>query len=270
MPELPEVETIRRELAPRVVGRRINEVEIRWPGIIARVSPDIFRQRVQGACVTDMGRRGKYLLWTLEPEGTVIVHLRMTGQLHHHPSPVPADKHTHLIMRLDDGSEVHYRDVRKFGRWYWTSAPEEVVGHLGPEPLSPEWTVEEFAAALGRRRRPIKALLLDQRVVAGLGNIYADEALFVAGIHPLRRGDTLRVEEVRRLHEAIRQVLLEALHAGGSTFSTYQRPDMGEGTYQRRHRVFRRTGHPCPVCGTPIERIRVSGRSTHFCPHCQR
>ncbi len=269
MPELPEVETIRRELIPLVVGKKVQEITLFWPAVVARPTPDLFLQKAIGAQIKGVERRGKYLLWRLTPEGYLIVHLRMTGQLQWYSASPPPDKHTHLLIHLDDG-QIHYRDVRKFGRWYWTTDPTEVVGHLGPEPLSSEWTAEEFARTLSRRRAPIKALLLDQRLVAGLGNIYADEALFVAGIHPLRAGNTLSLREIEQLHRAIRAVLEEALRAGGSTFSTYQRPNAQKGTYQQQHRVFRRTGRPCPVCGTPIEHTRVAGRSTHFCPRCQR
>ena len=270
MPELPEVETIRQELVPHIKGRRILHVTFRWHRIAAQPRAEEMARRLVGHVITDVGRRGKFLLFSLEPPAVLIVHLRMTGQLHIHPTTTPPDKHTHVIISLDNERAIHYRDARKFGRFYLTAHAEEVIGHLGPEPLDPQWTPQDLAKAIRHRRAPIKSLLLDQRVVAGLGNIYTDEALFLAGIHPLRPGHTLSEEEIQALHHAIRQVLEEALAARGSTIATYLPPSQRRGEYQKRRRVYRRAGQPCPVCGTPIQRTRVSGRSTHYCPHCQR
>lgn len=270
MPELPEVETIRRELSFLLVGKRILHVEIRWPRLVERLTPDEFCHRVQGRSITAVRRRGKYLIFDLDSGEQWIVHLRMTGQLHVRGADVPPDKHTHALFRLNNGQVLHYRDQRKFGRFYLVEDEATVVGGLGPEPLTEDWHPEDLASALARRRATIKALLLDQRVVAGLGNIYADEALFLAGIHPARAGGSLSEEEIRRLHNAIRHVLEEAVRARGSTLSTYVPPSGQRGRYQQQRRVYHRAGDPCPVCGTSIRKIRIVGRSTHFCPRCQR
>ncbi len=270
MPELPEVEIIRQELRARVRGKPIRRVEFRWPRVAALPSAEEMEQRLPGHTIVDVGRRGKYLIFHLAPADVLIVHLRMTGQFRVVPPGTEPDKHTHVIITLDDNCLLQYRDQRKFGRFYLVTQAEEIIGHLGPEPLDPEWTPRELANALQHRRAPIKALLLDQRIVAGLGNIYADESLFLAGIHPLRAGNTLTAEEITALHRAIRQVLNEALAARGSTIATYIPPSQRGGEYQKQHRVYHRAGQPCPVCGTPIQRTRVGGRSTHYCPHCQR
>ncbi len=270
MPELPEVEIIRRELHSHIQGARILQVDFRWPRVAAFPPSEVMTQRLPGHVITDVGRRGKYLLFHLLPKAVLVVHLRMTGQFHIVPPGTEPDKHTHVVMLLDNYQVLHYRDQRKFGRFYLVSQAEEIIGPLGPEPLDPNWQPQDLAQALKHRRAPIKSLLLDQRVVAGLGNIYADEALFLAHIHPLRAGNTLSPEEIQALHHAIRQVLNEALAAGGSTIATYIPPSQRQGAYQKQHRVYRRTGQPCPVCGTPIQKTRVGGRSTHFCPRCQR
>ncbi len=269
MPELPEVETIRRELAPQVVGRRVEAVDLMWPPVVARPDPDLFRRILVGRQVQALRRRGKYLIWDLDAGWHLILHLRMTGQVYVHPASVPPDRHTRAVVRLDDGKAVHYRDVRKFGRFYLVQDEALVVGGLGPEPLDPAWTPEVLFQALQGRRAPIKAVLLDQRVVAGLGNIYADEALFLARLSPWRPAGSLTWAEVQRLHGAIRQVLAEALDARGTSMRSYVPPSGRRGTYQQRRRVYRRTGEPCPCCGTPIVRERLSGRSTHYCPACQ-
>ncbi len=269
MPELPEVETVRRELAPALTGRTIVEARFRWPRTAATPTAETFARRVRGRRIRGLRRRGKYLILDLDTDEHLIIHLRMTGQLYLRPPEHPPDKHTHVLLYLDSGQVLHFRDQRKFGRFYLVEDERQIVGSLGPEPLSDTWRVEDFAVTLARRRAPIKALLLDQRVVAGLGNIYADEALFLARVHPLRPGNRLTSDEIAHLHRAIRQVLNEALTARGSSMATYIPPSERRGQYQERHRVFRRTGHPCPQCGTPIQRVKVSGRSTHFCPHCQ-
>ncbi len=269
MPEMPEVETIRRDLCAPLLGRTIERVTFLWPRTAANMPSEEMAARLQGRKVVALRRRGKYLIIDLDPACHLIIHLRMTGRLHLYPGRTPAQKHTRVITELDNGAELHFWDQRKFGRFYCVEDENEVVGKLGPEPLADDWTVEAFKEALNKRRAPIKSLLLNQQIVAGIGNIYADEALFFAGIHPLRPGNSLNDDEVWHLHQAIRYVLREALKAQGSTFSTYRRPGEETGAYQLQHQVFRRTGKPCPVCRTPIERIKVGGRSTHFCPRCQ-
>ncbi len=219
-------------------------------------------------------RRGKYLLLGLDDGHTLIVHLRMTGDLRVCPreeaTARPPDRHTHVVFRLDRGDELRFRDPRKFGRMWLVEDPDRVVGHLGPEPLDPRLRAEELARRLAGRRATIKALLLDQRILAGIGNIYADEALHRAGIDPRRPGGSLDADQVAALLQAIRTVLAEAIQARGSSLRDYTPPDGSAGTYQEQHRVFRRDGQPCPVCGTPIQRTVLVQRSTYFCPTCQR
>ncbi len=268
MPELPEVETVRRELIPLLVGKHITRVDIRWPRLVDRPTVEEFVHHLTGRAIVDIRRRGKFLIFDLDTGQHWIVHLRMTGRFYLRDTAQP-DKHTHALLFLSDERVLHYRDQRKFGRFYLVSDAEEVVGSLGPEPLGDTWQPHDLAEALKRHRAAIKSLLLDQRIVAGLGNIYADEALFLAGIHPARPGHTLTAEEVQRLHRAVRQVLEEAIAARGSSVSTYVPPSERRGSYQQQRRVYHRAGASCPRCGTPIERIKISGRSTHFCPRCQ-
>ena len=269
MPELPEVETIVNQLRPCLLERRIVAVWIGWERIVDRPPAEIFCQRLRGQTFADARRRGKFLLFPLHGGDTLLVHLRMTGNLLLQPSSVEPDQHTHAVLTLDDGHCLHYRDVRKLGRLYLVDDPQEVIGGLGPEPLAADFDAAALAARLAGRRARIKSLLLDQHILAGLGNIYADEALFRAGIHPLRPGHSLTVAEIARLHTAIRAVLSEAIAARGSTLRDYRSAEGQPGRFQERLRVFRREGEPCPRCRTPLARIRVGGRSTYFCPRCQ-
>jgi len=274
MPELPEVETIRRDLIPRVVGRTITGVRVA-PGAERVVRGDnAFARRITGRRIDDLARRGKYLLFQLDGDPApvyIAVHLRMTGSLLCRPPRAdPPDAYVRAVITLDDGSELRYADLRKLGQMWLVDSPEEAVGALGPEPLDAAFTAAKLRETLSRRRAPIKAVLLDQRAVAGLGNIYADEALFAARIHPRRLANTLTQEEVKRLHRAVRRVLNDALGNRGSSFRDYVDGAGREGTHQLRVKVFRRTGQPCYVCGAKMARIKVGGRSTHFCPRCQR
>ena len=270
MPELPEVETIRRELLPLLVNRRVERVDVRWPRLVDRPTVKEFADRLQDSTITHIRRRGKFLIFDLDTGAHWLVHLRMTGRFYLRSDGAQPDQHTHALIWFNDGQVLHYRDQRKFGRFYLVAHEDEVVGGLGPEPLDGKWEPEVLSRALKGRRAAIKSLLLDQRLVAGLGNIYVDEALFLAGIHPARPGGSLSEEEIQRLHAAIRQVLEEAIAARGSSISTYVPPSERRGTYQQQRRVYHRVGAPCPSCGTPIERIKIVGRSTHFCPRCQR
>ncbi len=269
MPELPEVETYIRELAPQLQGRTVTGAQVFWPRTIAWPDPETFRRLIQGRRFVGFGRRGKHLIFHLDDGRSLIVHLRMTGELRVRPGDYVPDKHTHVILELDDGRRLVYRDQRKFGRFWLVEDPAQVVGKLGPEPLSDQFTPEALAQKLAGRKASIKALLLDQSVVAGVGNIYADEALFLAGIHPARPGGSLSPEEIQRLHQAIRTVLEQAIKARGSSLQSYA-PPSGQGSFQEQHRVFRRDGQACPRCGAPIQRIKLAQRSTHFCPRCQR
>jgi formamidopyrimidine-DNA glycosylase len=273
MPELPEVETIRRDLLPHVVGRTITGVRIA-PGAERVVRGDnAFARRITGRRIDDLARRGKYLLFRLEGKGTTVylaVHLRMTGSiLYRPPRADPPDAYVRAVITLDDGSELRYADLRKLGQMWLVDSPDDAVGALGPEPLDAAFTAAKLRETLSCRRAPIKTVLLDQRAVAGLGNIYTDEALFAARIHPRRVANTLTEAETKRLHRAIRRVLSDALGNRGSSFRDYVDAAGREGTHQLRVKVFRRTGQPCYVCRTEIARIKVGGRSTHFCSCCQ-
>jgi len=275
MPELPEVETIRRDLLPDVVGRTITGVRVA-PGasrVIRDVPVRAFVRRLAGRRIDDLTRRGKYLLFFLDGTRAPVyltVHLRMTGSLLYRPPQAdPPDAYVRAVITLDDGSELRYADLRKLGQMWLVDSPDDAVGALGPEPLDAAFTAAKLRETLSHRRAPIKAVLLDQRAVAGLGNIYTDEALFAARIHPLRLANTLSEPEAKRLHRAIRRVLNDALGNRGSSFRDYVDAAGREGTHQLRVKVFRRMGQPCYVCRTEIARIKVGGRSTHFCSCCQ-
>jgi formamidopyrimidine-DNA glycosylase len=274
MPELPEVETYVRELEPLLAGRQVLSAQVLWPRTVASPTPDEFAARMAGQRFITFGRRAKYMLLGLDGGDTLIVHLRMTGHLHVKEAAALPDAHTHVLIDLDDGRRLHYQDPRKFGRMWLTSDPEAVLRKLGPEPLSEAFSHDELARKLVGRKAAIKALLLDQTLAAGVGNIYADEALFRAGLHPLRPGGSLSPEEIERLRAAVAAVLQDGISAAGSSLGSsglqnYARPGGQSGAFQDEHRVFRRTGQPCVTCGAPVERIVVSQRSTHFCPNCQ-
>jgi formamidopyrimidine-DNA glycosylase len=231
---------------------------------------DRFRERIARRRVESVGRRGKYVVIALD-RGHLLIHLKMSGRLGVAPSGEPLDKHTHTVFDLDDGSQLRFRDVRKFGRVYLVDEAAQVTGGLGPEPLAESFSLEDFRGLLSRRRGRLKSLLLNQAFVAGLGNIYADESLFVARLHPLRKASTLTHGDQERLYEAIRTVLGRALASRGTTLSDGGYRDAGgePGGYQDLISVYGRTDQPCPDCGTAIERIVVGGRSTHYCPNCQ-
>lgn len=270
MPELPEVETIVRELRPHIIGQTILDAAVDWARILAYPAEDIeaFRRDVQGRRIEDVWRRGKFVVLTLNGERYLLIHLRMSGRLTLSPTGRP--EHLRIRFRLSAG-ELYFYCQRKFGRVWLVDDPEDVIGDLGPEPLSPDLTAEEFADLVGRRRGMIKPLLLNQRFIAGLGNIYVDEALYRARIHPCRTADDLCEEEVERLYAAIRAVLRQALDHHGTTFDgIFVRPQGEEGRQQEGLLVYGQAGQPCARCGTPIERIVVGGRGTHICPHCQR
>ncbi len=266
MPELPEVQTIADALAPLIIDQTITYARIGWPGVIDRPEPALFAEGVVGRRVTEVGRRGKYMLFRLDDGRWLVMHLRMTGEMRVVSAIAPLDKHEHLVFGLEDGTEWRFRDPRKFGRAYLVDSPQAVVGALGPEPLSAAFTTAHLEKALAGRRAPIKSLLLDQRLVAGIGNIYADEALYRARIHPLTEGGALDASEREALVGSIRAVIQQALLEMGTTLRDYRRPDGSVGHFQNSLQVFRRTDEPCPSCGAPIRRIVVGGRSTHFCP----
>lgn len=272
MPELPEVETVRRTLYPRVVGREITRVEVLTPRQVYHPDPETFRAELEGARFTDIERRGKYLIFHLGPV-RLVAHLRMSGHLYVAEPEQERQKHLHVVFHLDNATELRYDDQRKFGGFHLLGPHGEGMppglAKLGPEPLSSEFTPAVLGAALAGRRTPIKAALLNQALVAGLGNIYADEALFCARIHPERQAASLDPHEVERLHGCIRRVLALAIAKRGTTFSLYSDGEGKSGDMYDELQVFDRTGEPCPVCGTPIIKIAVAQRGTHICPRCQ-
>jgi formamidopyrimidine-DNA glycosylase len=263
MPELPEVETVVRSMAP-LVGRRIVSAEFRCRRVLRGGDPEEMAASVEGRRIASIRRHGKFILMSLEGGGYLVVHLGMTGRL---LLGGEVGKHTHAILSLDRGVLL-YDDSRQFGCIQYSREIPERVLKLGPDAL--EVSFEDFAAALRRRKTRIKALLLNQGFVRGLGNIYADEALFRAGIHPMAMASRLRGDRARRLHDGIAAVLAEAIAAGGSSISDYVDAEGRKGFFQMEHRVYQRTGEACPVCGTAIRRILVAQRSSHFCPRCQR
>lgn len=272
MPELPEVETIRRGLLPVVRGRKVRSAWISpdAPRLAQLLPPDEFCRSLSGRRIEDVGRRGKYLLIHLDGGLTWIVHLRMTGRLQHARDGCPDGPHLRAKFGLDDGSWLCFFDLRKFGTMWLVDDVDLVTGKLGPEPLDEAFDVAAFHSLLRRRSAAIKAVLLDQAVLAGVGNIYADESLFRAGIDPRKPAKSISRPAARRLHEAIVEVLLEAVGDRGSSFSDYVDAQGEAGYHHLKVRVFRRTDEPCLVCGTPVRRVKVGGRSTHFCPKCQR
>jgi formamidopyrimidine-DNA glycosylase len=273
MPELPEVETIRRRLAAVLEGATIAKAEIVDPRLTRPVAPSVVADALVGERIASVDRRGKYLLWRLESGRTLVVHFRMTGSLRHaRAGELPDDTYRRATLVLDSGTDVAYRDVRRFGTWELLDPAHlrpYLAARLGPEPLAPSFTAARLARILERRRAPIKAVLLDQRRIAGIGNIYADEALWRARIHPRRPAGELNALEVARLHRAIRAALRQGVELQGSTLRDYVTPDGDDGGMQHEFHVYGRLGEPCDRCGRPIERIVVAGRGTWLCPRCQ-
>lgn len=267
MPELPEVETIRRTLGPSVEGRTIEAVLFHWPRTCAGDVGDT-EAVLAGQRIERLDRHGKYLLFRLRKDGRdslLVIHLRMTGNLLLNGDPGP---YTRAEMFLQDGGRLVFHDIRKFGRWQWSQGLPPRLAQLGPEPL--EIGRAEFMARLAMRKTRLKALLLNQEFLRGLGNIYADEALFRARLHPERSGAAVGNRKAADLHGAIQQVLLDAIAAGGTSINNYVDSTGSQGYFQLQTRVYGKTGNPCCRCGTPVRRILVAQRSTHFCPRCQR
>ncbi len=270
MPELPEVETIaeslRRadEVGLPLLGATLAGVTLRWPRHIAQPTPREFEQLVRGQTVHAIRRRGKFLVLDLD-QHALLIHLRMSGDLRMEPSSTPLEKHDLTIWHTGAGHDLRFNDPRRFGRVWLVEDAHTVLASLGPEPLDPAFSVAELSTRLARHRRRLKPLLLDQTFVAGIGNIYADEALHRAGLHPLRASHRLSTEETSRLWRALRAALRSGLRHHGASIDWVYRG----GGFQNHFRVYGRTGEPCPVCRTPIRRIVVGQRSTHFCPVCQ-
>ncbi len=270
MPELPEVETIARVLRqggsnqPPLVGRRILSANLLWPRTLAEPSSDEFLQRLPGQLIENTTRRGKFLIFRLT-HGWLLFHLRMSGDLVVRPAAAPPEKHDRLVLVLDSDLALAFNDARKFGRVWLVDEVDRVLGDLGPEPLDEGFTVQDFFLRLQHTHRQLKPLLLDQTFLAGLGNIYVDEALNLAGLHPLTSSHQLDETQAGALLRSIRQVLQDGIARNGASIDWVYRG----GDFQNYFRVYQRTGEPCPKCGTPIARIVVGQRGTHFCPHCQ-
>ncbi len=274
MPELPEVETVRAQLAPVLAGRTLRSVEILDERLTRPFDPQEVAARLDGQRVGAVDRRGKYVIVRFESGLVLVVHLRMTGSFLVAPhGELPADAHRRAVVRLDDASDVAYRDVRRFGTWLVLEEyelDEYLQARLGEEPLGTRFTTRRLADRLAGRRAPVKSAILDQRAVAGLGNIYADEALWYAGVHPLRPAGALDENEVAEVRRAIRRALRIGIRRQGATLSDYRTPNGGRGAMQDEFKVYGRAGRPCLRCGTPIEKIHIAGRGASYCPGCQR
>jgi formamidopyrimidine-DNA glycosylase len=273
VPELPEVETVRRALAPVLEGRRLERIRIDDPRLTRPFDPTFVARELRGERIAAVERRGKYLVLRLESGRALLVHLRMTGSFRHAADGrLDDDPYVRAAARLDDGSALTFRDVRRFGTWLLLE-PDEIEPYLaerlGREPLGGDFRPRDLAARLAGRRAPVKTAILDQRTVAGVGNIYADEALWRARVHPLREAGSLDADETRALHRTIKRALELGIARQGSTLTDYRQPNGEPGRMQHEFRVYGRAGEPCDRCGTPIERIVVGGRGTWFCPSCQ-
>jgi formamidopyrimidine-DNA glycosylase len=273
MPELPEVESVRRQLEPTLVGRRFERVSIHDPRLVRPYEPAEVAAELEGEHVAAVERRGKYLVVRFESGRVLLIHLRMTGSLLSAASgSLPDDPHRRAVVNLDDGSDVAYRDVRRFGTWLLLEPGEAepyLAARVGDEPLDALFTAARLGERLAGRRTSLKAALLDQRTLAGMGNIYVDEALWRARLNPLRSASGLDRNELRRLHRGIRAALEHGLARQGSTLRDYRLPDGSGGSMQNEFRVYGRRDEPCDRCGTLIARTQVAGRTTWFCPTCQ-
>ena len=270
MPELPEVETIARNLrqeglqAPSIIGRAITGVKLLWARTLATPAPEQFASRILGQVIKGVNRRGKFLLIQLSRDW-LIFHLRMSGDLSVRPAETALAPHDRLVLYLDRSLLLAFNDARKFGRAWLVSDPATILQNLGPEPLDPAFTPEDLYQRLINYKRQLKPLLLDQSFLAGIGNIYSDEALHLAGLHPLTLSHTLTPDQAERLWQSIRNVLQKGISLQGASIDWVYRG----GDFQNHFRVYRRTGEPCPTCGSPVQRIIVGQRGTHYCPVCQ-
>jgi formamidopyrimidine-DNA glycosylase len=274
VPELPEVETIVSDLRPHLVGRTIVRCDLRFPSLVRHPEPEMFVDSIVGLTIETLGRRGKYILAGLEGGAQLVIHLGMSGQLRLVDAQTPLADHTHVIMDMDDGRQLRYRDPRRFGRLLLgTEASLIAAGRmprLGPEPIDADFGADDLYMRLRRRRAPLKAVLLDQTTIAGVGNIYADESLHRARLRPDRAAGSLSRMSVKRLHEALREALQVAIRNRGSSVDSY-RDAWGEvGSQQEQLLVYGRAGEPCYTCGRPLALVRIAGRSSVFCRRCQR
>ncbi|WP_085523128.1 DNA-formamidopyrimidine glycosylase [Tuberibacillus sp. Marseille-P3662] len=274
MPELPEVETVKNTLKQLVVGKTISDVSVRWPKMVKHPADvQAFQTLLTGQTIHDINRRGKFLRFDLD-DVALVSHLRMEGKYSLTDTPVPTDQHTHVIFKFTDGTALQYNDVRKFGTMHLYDKGKELqfppLADLGPEPLEDDFTANHLDDVFRRTTRLIKPVLLDQKAVVGLGNIYVDEALFRAGIHPGSEAKAIPFAQMNDLVLAIRSTLGEAIAAGGSSIRSYLNGHGEMGMFQQRLYVYAREDQPCKQCGTPIEKIKLGGRGTHFCPNCQK
>ena len=274
MPEMPEVEIIRRYLDKQLTGQRIMGVDLLLPRQIKWPEPKGYRAMAIGRTIAGMNRRGKYLLMALDNGSELVFHLRMTGRLVYEPDGVNHDSHARLLFQLDGGGLLVYGDTRTLGTLYALSSGERWRIHglaeMGPEPLTEDFTPAYIQQTAKGRRTAVKSFLLNQKYIGGIGNIYADEALFLAGIHPLRPVGSLSAAECQRLHQSVNTVIAAGIRDGGTTFRDYKNGEGKQGSHQEQLYVYNRQGQPCRRCGTEIEKMTVGGRGTHLCPQCQR
>lgn len=275
MPELPEVETIAEDLRQAaIIDIEIEHIDVRYPKTVATPDPKKFIAGLIGKKISYIDRRGKFIIFRMDDGAALLIHLRMSGQMRILAKEAPLNKHEHIIFYFKNGLQLRFYDPRKFGRWYLVHNPEEITGKLGPEPLSKDFKLAKFKEISLNKRRQIKPLLLDQTFLAGLGNIYVDEALWEASIHPQRLSCDLSPHEIEKLFNAIHFVLKRGLGSKGTSLGTgksnYARVGGARGEHQTVLSVFRRTGLPCPRCGTAICRLVVAQRSSHICPTCQK
>ena len=268
MPELPEVETIKRDLENKIIGLCFTGATLHWPRMLQNLTPDDFRRRLLSHSVERITRRGKYLIFQLSNGETLILHLRMSGSLRMDTECDDAP-YIRATFDFDNGARLYFRDPRKFGMIWLVEDEEQVVGKLGPEPLDKGFTTKALQSILKKHSAPIKAVLCDQTFIAGIGNMYADEALFNAKIHPERQANSLSHDETKRLRRAIVAVLTKAIEGGGASISDYRRPDGQSGEAQFVFKVAHQLGKRCDRCGTHIERISIRKRGSYFCPKCQ-
>jgi formamidopyrimidine-DNA glycosylase len=272
MPELPEVETIARSLrepqeayTPSIIGLCVQRAQVLWGKTVSNIDLAEFEQKLTGQTVIGLSRRGKFLVFNLSSD-TLLIHLRMSGDLRLEYMDQPILKHDRLLVDFKNGTRMAFNDTRKFGRAWLTNDPADILGNLGPEPLSVEFTPERLHGMLAGRKRQLKPLLMDQHFIAGLGNIYTDEALHLARLHPLTHSDQITQKEATRLHSAIQTVLREGIRRNGASIDWVYKG----GDFQNHFRVYGRAGEPCPKCGADIQRLVVGQRGTHICPNCQK
>ncbi len=265
MPELPEVETIVRKLEKDLTGCKILRADLLWEGTLATPKPAHFKKNIVGQYISTVKRRGKYIVLPLSVE-TLLIHLRMSGDMLIRSEAEPIHKHDRLVLHFDNEHYLAFSNMRKFGRVWFTPTPKDILGKLGPEPLDDSFTAEMLYEKLQQHKRQIKPLLLDQTFIAGMGNIYTDEALYLAGLHPLAKSDLIEQHQAQILWRSIRKVLTEGIKRNGTSIDWIYRG----GDFQNYLQVYGRKDEPCFKCGTPIQKIKVAQRGTHFCPQCQR